>query len=172
MQFHIQEMMSKGLQAMIDQQIDVSELFKGRRDVLNAGPLHVSLQIAGYDDFIAVDGQLTIDLELACSRCLEPTKEHTVISFSEQFKPVESIEDTDEEEEADSEFIEVATDKLDLLPYLEESLLLFMPFAPLCADDCKGLCQHCGHNLNEGLCSCETDHIDPRFEALKDLFKK
>lgn len=169
MQFHIEEMMSKGLHSTIDERIDVSELFKDRRDVIHAGLLHVSLQIQGYEDFITVDGQLTIDLELACSRCLEPTKEHTVIPFSEQFKRAAALEETDEEEE---DFIEVNSDRLDLLPYLEETLLLFMPFAPLCANDCKGLCQHCGHSLNEGTCDCETDHIDPRFEALKDLFKK
>jgi uncharacterized protein len=170
MQFHIQETMSKGLKSTINEQLDVSDLFQGRQDVIRTGPLHVSLQVTGNEGFISVDGELSIDLELACSRCLDPTSEHTVIPFFEQFKPASGDEEKDEEEESD--FIEVSGERLDLKPYLEEALLLFMPFAPLCSDDCKGLCQECGQNLNERTCSCKTEKIDPRFAALKDLFKE
>ncbi|MFD2116870.1 YceD family protein [Paenibacillus yanchengensis] len=171
MQFHIQEMMSKNLQSTIEKQQDVSKLFQDRRDVLETGPLHVSLTVTGYEQFIVVEGQLTIDVTMACSRCLEPAREDVTIPFMEKFKPVEVMTEEDEEEE-ESDFIEITNDKLDLLPYLEESLLLFLPFAPLCNNDCKGLCQHCGQNLNEGSCTCKADHIDPRFEALKDFFKQ
>ncbi|MGO4369664.1 DUF177 domain-containing protein [Paenibacillus sp. MCAF20] len=170
MQFHIQETMSKGLKSTINEQLDVSDLFQGRQDVIRTGPLHVSLQVTGNEGFISVDGELSIDLELACSRCLDPTSEHTVIPFFEQFKPASGDEEKDEEDESD--FIEVSGERLDLKPYLEEALLLFMPFAPLCSDDCKGLCQECGQNLNERTCSCKTEKIDPRFAALKDLFKE
>lgn len=173
MQFHIQETMSKGLKATVNEELDVSDLFKGRQDVYRTGPLRVSLQVTGHEGFIEVDGELAIDLELACSRCLESVKEHTVIPFSEAFKPaspgVERDEDSDEEE---SDFIEVDAERLDLRPYVEEALQLFLPFAPLCSNDCKGLCQTCGQNLNEHKCSCSTEKIDIRFAALKDLFKE
>ncbi|WP_138751625.1 YceD family protein [Paenibacillus sinopodophylli] len=173
MQFHIQETMSKGLKTTIDEQLDVSDLFKGRQDVYRTGPLHVSLQVTGHEGFIEVDGKLAIDLELACSRCLEPVKEHTIIRFSEVFKRADSKEERDEDmEEEDSDFIEVDGDRLNLRPYVEEALQLFMPFAPLCSNDCKGLCQTCGQNLNEHKCNCSTDKIDVRFAALKDLFKE
>jgi len=173
MQFHIQETMSKGLKTTIDEQIDVSDLFKGRQDVYRTGPLHVSLQVTGHEEFIEVDGKLAIDLELACSRCLDPVKDHTVIRFSEVFKRATSDEDRDEDmEEDESDFIEVNADRLDLKPYVEEALQLFMPFAPLCSNDCKGLCQTCGQNLNEHKCSCSTEKLDIRFAALKDLFKE
>lgn len=173
MQFHIQETMSKGLKTTINEQLDVSDLFKGRQDVYRTGPLHVSLQVTGHEAFIEVDGELAIDLELACSRCLEPVKDHTVIPFSEKFKPASSEVDSDEyTEEEESDFVEVNADRLDLKPYVEEALLLFMPFAPLCSDDCKGLCQNCGQNLNEHKCGCDTEKVDVRFAVLKDLFKE
>lgn len=173
MQFHIQEMMSKGLKATVDEQLDVSDLFKGRRDVIHAGPLQVSLEVIGYEGFITAEGELSVDLELACSRCLDPAKEHTVIPFFENFKPVSAYETNEEDnEEEESDFIEVKAERLDLKPYVEEALLLFMPFAPLCRDDCKGLCQMCGQNLNEHICDCKSDPIDPRFAALNDFFKK
>lgn len=174
MEFHIQETMSKGLKTTVDEELDVSYLFKGRQDVYRTGPLHVSLQVTGHEGFIEVDGKLTADLELACVRCLDPVKEHTVIRFSEVFKRASSdeVRDEDLEEEEDSDFIEVNADRLDLKPYVEEALQLFIPFAPLCSHDCKGLCQTCGENLNEHKCSCPTEKTDYRFEALKDLFKE
>lgn len=173
MQFHIQETMSKGLKTTINEQLDVNDLFKGRQDVYRTGPLHVALQVTGHEGFIEVDGKLTVDLELACSRCLEPVKEHTVIRFADVFKRASSDEEPDEGAEVDeSDFIEVNADRLDLKPYVEEALQLFMPFAPLCSNDCKGLCHTCGQNLNENACRCNNEKLDPRFEALKDLFKE
>ena len=44
-----------------------------------------------------------------------------------------------------------------------------MEMAVLCREDCKGLCPHCGKDLNEGPCGCEPRQIDPRLEALKKL---
>ena len=46
----------------------------------------------------------------------------------------------------------------------------------LCKEDCKGLCQGCGANLNIEACSCnesanDEEIIDPRFAKLKDIFK-
>ena len=46
----------------------------------------------------------------------------------------------------------------------------------ICKEDCKGLCQECGANLNRETCSCsqianDEDEIDPRFAKLKDIFK-
>jgi uncharacterized protein len=173
MQFHIQETMSKGLKLTIDEELNVSDLFKGRQDVYRTGPLHVALQVTGYESFIEVSGKLAIDFELACARCLDPVQEHTVIAFSEVFKRPSSKEDReDDAEEEESDFIEVDGERLDLTPYVEEALQLFMPFAPLCRNDCKGLCPTCGQNLNEHKCDCSTDKIDIRFAALKDLFKE
>ncbi|MEK3882093.1 DUF177 domain-containing protein [Paenibacillus sp. PL2-23] len=172
MQFHMQEWMAKGLKATVQEKLDVSELFKGRADVLAAGPLHVSLEVAGHEGFVTASGELSIDLDLACSRCLDKVEEHTVIPYFEQFK-LASAEEKDEGPEADEndEFVEVPTERLDLRPFLEEAVLVFMPFAPLCSKDCKGLCQSCGENLNERACDCKHEVIDPRFAALKDLFK-
>ena len=43
----------------------------------------------------------------------------------------------------------------------------------LCREDCRGLCPHCGKDLNEGLCGCRSaepeDPVDARLAALKQL---
>jgi len=42
----------------------------------------------------------------------------------------------------------------------------------LCREDCKGLCPHCGKNLNEIQCSCTDEVEDPRWSALKEIRDK
>ena len=58
---------------------------------------------------------------------------------------------------------------------MDEMLLLQLemefPARFLCKDDCLGLCQRCGKNLNEGDCGCPKKEIDPRLQALADLLK-
>src|SRR5699024_11691418 len=48
-------------------------------------------------------------------------------------------------------------------------VILALPMKSLCSSDCKGICQKCGKNLNEGKCDCEIDDIDPRLAKLKEL---
>jgi uncharacterized protein len=55
---------------------------------------------------------------------------------------------------------------------LREQVLLALPLKVICREDCKGLCPHCGANLNDGQCSCADPPEDPRWTALKDLRSK
>jgi uncharacterized protein len=43
---------------------------------------------------------------------------------------------------------------------------------PLCSETCKGICPHCGTDLNKGSCTCEKNTVDPRLEVLKKFFEK
>ena len=52
---------------------------------------------------------------------------------------------------------------------LREQVLLAVPLKAICREDCKGLCPHCGKNLNLETCSCSEPVEDPRWSALKDL---
>ncbi len=45
-------------------------------------------------------------------------------------------------------------DHLDLRPLVRDALLLELPLAPLCQEDCRGLCPTCGADLNLGPCEC------------------
>lgn len=58
---------------------------------------------------------------------------------------------------------------VDLSPALRERLLLTLPTLPLCRDDCRGLCDHCGADLNAGPCGCVVEHGDPRLAVLRTL---
>lgn len=47
--------------------------------------------------------------------------------------------------------------KLDVAEEVRESLLIELPMAPHCREDCRGLCPRCGANLNLGPCGCEAE---------------
>jgi uncharacterized protein len=44
-----------------------------------------------------------------------------------------------------------------------------VPMKALCDEDCAGLCQKCGQNLNQGKCDCPAEEIDPRWAKLNEL---
>jgi len=62
----------------------------------------------------------------------------------------------------------LADDILDLEPLARDAVLLELPLAPLCKEDCLGLCPQCGANLNLETCSCAPP-ADPRWSALDVL---
>ena len=77
-----------------------------------------------------------------------------------------------EEESADNpEFFVLKGDELDLNEVLSTCFILDMETKFLCSENCKGLCQSCGKNLNFGPCGCRKE-IDPRFAVLEQLLDK
>ena len=58
---------------------------------------------------------------------------------------------------------------IDLDDLVREQILLTLPSRVLCEDDCKGLCPVCGSDRNIVSCQCETNEIDPRWKALREL---
>jgi len=101
---------------------------------------------------LAVAMKVTGAMIYPCARCLEPTPYECDFEYDEVIGIGEEAEE------------------LDLLPCVEECLFINEPYRVLCKEDCKGLCPHCGANLNQTECQCEDEVvIDPRLEALKKL---
>jgi uncharacterized protein len=76
-----------------------------------------------------------------------------------------------EEEDSDDEYLVIGLDEkeVDIEGALRELILLDFPVYPLCNADCRGLCPQCGQNLNERVCGCSAEKIDPRWDALREL---
>ena len=151
------------------QTVDVSETVKDRKDVTAAEPLQVDLKAtpSAYGS-VEVRGRLQGSLVMKCSRCLKPVTEQLDIPFHEVFQPVEHPGQVQEEDE---DITYVQGESVDLTDYVKEALVLYLPLAPVCSEDCKGLCPSCGTDLNESSCNCDTEVIDPRLAGLKDFFK-
>ncbi|MBM3187830.1 MAG: DUF177 domain-containing protein [Chloroflexi bacterium] len=121
---------------------------------------------------VLATGKARFQAEQVCRRCLEPSASEAVFEFEEEFIPSidiltgAALPITDEDE---PELIIDAHHTLNLRPVLWQSAVATSGGMGLCRPDCKGLCPHCGQNLNEGPCTCDLRRVDPRLAALAEL---
>ena len=120
---------------------------------------------------IRLNGELSTSLEIACARCLGPVAQNVKRQFDLLYRPLGA--DAGREEApvsgTESEISYYEGEGLLLEDVLHEQVLLAVPLKAICRQDCKGLCAHCGANLNIAKCSCAEPPEDPRWSALKDL---
>ena len=136
-------------------------------------PVHLDFDLHKDKDKFRLVGTARTELELPCSRCLEPFRMPVDSSFDLRFLPATEMA-ADEEREVQEEDLETSyyrDDQIDLNELLREQFYLALPMKPLCAEDCKGLCAQCGTNLNTGTCACAVGWEDPRLAPLKGLIK-
>ncbi|HKW87785.1 MAG TPA: DUF177 domain-containing protein [Candidatus Acidoferrales bacterium] len=134
-------------------------------------PLDVRATAELVDNQIRIYGTLHTRLELVCARCLETVVEEVSRNFDLFYKPMTSIA-RDEEIRLKSDDTEMAFfegDGLFLADVLAEQVNLSLPMKVICRSDCRGLCPHCGANLNQEQCRCESHAADPRLAPLARL---
>lgn len=124
-----------------------------------------------YVDDIRLVGKLAGRVELNCARCLEPVSQDISWSFDLLYRPLSTDKGKDEVSitEAETEIGYYQDEGLELDDVLREQVLLAVPIKVVCRTECKGLCPQCGQNLNEGVCGCQENPANPRWNALKDL---
>ncbi len=150
--------------------------------LVSASPLAAHLSRAG--DTVLLKGSLNVEAKAPCKRCLVDVKVPIPLSFSMTLVPAGKVVDDEfdgegeDDEEApvagtfDLEDVDVDTfdgKTIDLDPIVREQLMLALPVAVVCREDCRGLCTNCGQNLNEKVCGCDTRAPDPRWEKLKEI---
>jgi uncharacterized protein len=94
-----------------------------------------------------------------CRRCSAPIAGRMEVQFTEEFV-IDAVE---------GETYPIHQESVDLEVVAREAILLDLPLAPLCREECAGLCPTCGTDLNEGTCSCVPTVADPRWGALSVL---
>ena len=143
-----------------------------------AGPLEVRASAELVEGQIRITGSLQTKIELVCARCLEPVVEEVSRDFDLFYRPMKTIAKEDEVHlrEDDTEIAFFQGEGLFLADVLAEQVLLALPMKVICRGDCRGLCPHCGVNLNSEECRCESHAADPRLAPLArlklDWFKK
>ncbi|RPI48951.1 MAG: DUF177 domain-containing protein [Acidobacteria bacterium] len=118
-----------------------------------------------------VAGHLTGEIELTCSRCLEPFTMPIATDFDLRYVPRLENAGEGEREVAEDDLATAfyENDEIDLSHLIMEQFQLALPMKPLCMEGCKGLCPQCGTNLNTGSCDCRQEWEDPRLAALKAM---
>lgn len=175
--YRIEDISKEGI--LIQEERDVDWL-KGlvpdqtRSEVNFIAPISYTLDLSRSDSLVIVAGRISVKVELSCSRCLERfilslNPEFNISLSPAQFKDLPAEMEL-QKEDLDKEFYD--GEVIDLDAIIQHQIILALPFYPLCREDCKGLCSHCGVNKNQETCQCsDKEFVDPRLAGLKDFFK-
>lgn len=128
-------------------------------DRLVDAPVVVDVHMESLTNGISVHGTASARWAGECRRCLDPVGGTLTVDLDELYQQVPDNPDA----------YAIVNDQINLLPMVRENLLVSVPLGPLCREDCKGFCQHCGTDLRTGSCACTTDTRDPRWAALDAL---
>ena len=122
-------------------------------------PVVVAVVVEAMADSLTASGTADAPWVGTCRRCLREIAGTARAEFREVFErhPVEG------------ETWLLKGEQADLTEMVREEVVLSLPLAPLCQDDCQGLCTECGADRNEGDCGHTLTADDPRWAALDDL---
>ena len=122
------------------------------------GLIRAEIDVEQSGEQVTVRGQLLASAPLQCVRCLDrfelPLGTRLDV-YAERAGRARHPRDEDELER-DGYMLFHDGRRLDLTGAVREALLLEIPMAPCCREDCRGLCGSCGANLNDGPCGCAT----------------
>ncbi len=107
-------------------------------------------------------GHVASEWQGECRRCLGPASGIVAVDVHELFERAPESED----------IYPLSGDRLDLEPLVRDAIYLELPQAPLCKEDCQGLCPECGADRNTVDCGHAVDEMDPRWAALGELGPK
>ena len=120
---------------------------------------------------ILVKGTLHTEVQATCSRCLSLFGYPLTLNIEEEYFPViDVVSGNSLSVPEDPGYFTIDEHHiLDLTEAVRQYVLLVGPMKPLCREDCAGLCSSCGHNLNQGPCSCFPQEAAPPRSELNKL---
>ena len=132
--------------------------------------IQVTCQVRRLAENVFLEGSIDTVLELTCCRCLEAALLPVKTAFRYALEPLPERQSPEMElgsEDLESGYYE--EDIIELEQLVLEQILLQIPIRVLCTENCRGLCPHCGMNLNQETCRCQDTAIDSRFAVLKNM---
>lgn len=139
-----------------------SDLGVGMIGVPPGATLDLDLRLEAVMEGVLVSATVTGPLVGECGRCLDPIASSFEVDLQELYAYPESETTEDEAERLNGDY-------LDLEPVLRDAVVLALPLAPLCREDCGGLCVVCGARRDDVDCGHDTTPVDPRWAALTEL---
>ncbi len=124
-----------------------------------SGDTEIALTATSGVDGIVVHGTVSTPWRGQCRRCLRDVSGVAVAQVDEIYQHDPRLDDA----------VEIVGDQIDLAPVVREYVLLDLPEAPLCRDECAGICPACGADRNEAPCECDATVTDLRWAALEGL---
>jgi uncharacterized protein len=121
--------------------------------------LDLDVRLESVHEGILATGEVFVDADAECSRCLEPLTVPVEVDFQELF--AYSLINEDEHV--------VQDEQIDLEQIIRDAVVLNLPFHPLCSTDCLGLCAECGVKMADNPHHVHEAPIDSRWNALQEL---
>lgn len=139
------------------------------RDTLNleVEKLDVQVHVQKTEENFLVDLDVKGSVTMSCDRCGEPYSQDINNQLHTLFMP-DHYQDK-EDDSADSRYFKPSDTGLNIEQDVLDGINLAIPDKKLCKTSCKGLCDHCGVNLNIESCQCQEKQSDPRWDALKNI---
>jgi uncharacterized protein len=137
--------------------------------------LFIELTVVPERRLIRVDGFIRTRIQQTCSRCLADFQSDLERRFTLRFSPGAEetpARDQNPELELTEEHVGLTLfsgETIDFSDSVQEQVVLALPYKPLCSPECKGLCPHCGTDLNTGACTCAQDRSQSPFAVLGNL---
>ena len=138
-------------------------------------PVRIRIHATLSGETILLDGGAATAVILACSRCLKRFSLAVQTDFTVTALPEahpQAPHGADQEIELTSDDMDVivyAGNSIDLREEIAQQIIMALPFNPLCMPSCRGLCSHCGADLNHSDCQCAEEVNGNPFAALKAL---
>jgi len=127
--------------------------------VPEGSPVELEIKLEAVGEGVLVTGTAVVALAGECTRCLKPISDSMEIDIQELFYYPGN--------EPDDEAARNEGERIDLEPVLRDAVVLDLPFAPLCTEDCRGICPICGADLNDDPDHGHDDDVDPRWGDLQ-----
>jgi uncharacterized protein len=125
--------------------------------------LALDVRLEAVTEGVLITGAATADVHGECARCLDPITDELVVDIVELFAYPDSATD---ETSGEDEVHRVDGDYLDIEPVVRDTVVLGLPWTPLCRPDCAGLCPTCGLRLDDLPDGHTHETLDPRWAAL------
>ena len=131
------------------------------------GDVHLDLRLESVMEGVLVSGGLDVPVTGSCARCLEPIEDTLQLDVQELYAYEGSTTEATSEED---EVRRIDGDFLDLEPLVRDTIVLNLPLAPVCTEDCAGLCVDCGQRLDDLPAGHHHDIVDARWAGLAEKF--
>ena len=130
-------------------------------------PVQLDLRLESVMEGVLVSGEVTAPLVGSCARCLEPIEDTLQLDVQELFAYSGSTTEATSDED---EVRLVEGERIDLEPMVRDAVVLSLPLAPVCDEDCAGLCAECGQRWDDLPDDHSHEQLDPRWAGLAARF--
>ena len=121
----------------IRQQLAPEELGLPDKEFQRLSPVGITAKLEKVGNMVIANVNLDGSFTTECGRCLEPVKQQLKRSCDFDYA------------------IDNRTEYVDLGEDIRQELVMALPAAVVCEEECKGLCPVCGVNLNREICKCQ-----------------